>query len=145
MDISVEPALPEVISLLESSGLPVADIRPAPPIQFFGIHVDGKLVAVVGLELQATVGLLRSLAVAPAFRGRGFGREMVGFAESVAASQGVETLFLLTTTAERFFQTLGYRPAVRSEAPPAIQATSQFTSLCPAAAEFLSKQISQSH
>jgi len=121
--------------------LPVADIASASPVQFFGIRSDGTLAAVVGLELYPPVGLLRSLAVAPPFRGRGFARALVRFAESFAASQGVETLFLLTTTAERFFLALGYLPASRVVAPEAIQATSQFTSFCPDSSAFLSKHV----
>lgn len=141
MHIAPEPAAQDVISLLEACALPVADITPASPVQFFGIRSGGTLAAVVGLDLYPPVGLLRSLAVTPSFRGRGFARALVRFAESFAASQGVETLFLLTTTAERFFLALGYTPASRVAAPEAIQATSQFASLCPASSAFLSKHV----
>lgn len=141
MHIAPEPAVQDVISLLAECALPVADISAASSVQFFGIRSGGTLAAVVGLELSPPVGLLRSLAVLPSFRGRGFGRALVSFAESVAASHGVETLFLLTTTAPRFFLALGYVPASRGTAPAAIQATSQFASLCPASSSFLCKHV----
>lgn len=141
MHIAPEPAAQDVISLLEACALPFADITSASPVQFFGIRSDGTLMAIVGLELYPPAGLLRSLAVAPSFRGRGLARALVKFAESYAASQGVKTLFLLTTTAERLFLTLGYLPASRVAAPEAIQATSQFASLCPGSAAFLSKHV----
>ncbi|HUF21287.1 MAG TPA: hypothetical protein VMP00_11095, partial [Burkholderiales bacterium] len=68
-------------------------------------------------------------------------RELVLFAESWSAAQGVESLFLLTTTADHFFLDLGYSLASRDNAPSSIQATSQFSSLCPASSAFLSKRV----
>lgn len=141
MHIASEPVAQDLISLLEACALPFADIAAGSAVQFFGIRSGGILVAVIGLELYPPVGLLRSLAVLPLFRGRGYARELVSFVESFAAAHGVETLFLLTTTAERFFLALGYRPVLRSTAPEAIQATSQFASLCPASSAFLSKHV----
>jgi amino-acid N-acetyltransferase len=142
MNIAPESNLQDVVSLLEVCSLPVADISPGSSVQFFGIRSDGTLIAVVGLELYPSVGLLRSLAVAPSFRGQNFARALVGFAESFAASHGIKSLFLLTTTAERFFLALGYAPASRSYAPTAIRATSQFSNLCPASSAFLSRHVS---
>lgn len=131
----------EIIPLLAACALPVADLLPSSPVRFFGIRLQGTLVAVVGLELHPPAALLRSLAVTPAFRGRGHARQLVAFAESFAVEQGVDTLYLLTTTAEAYFLGLGFTPASRSAAPPAIQATSEFSGLCPASSAFLSKQL----
>lgn len=141
MPIEPQPTIDEVVSLLTECGLPVSDISPASPAQFFGIHQDGTLAAVVGLELYPAAGLLRSLAVKPACRGRGLARDLVAYAESFAASRGVASLFLLTTDKAGFFQKLGYSTAARNAAPPAIRATSQFSGLCPASSAFLSKNI----
>ncbi|MGE5468259.1 MAG: arsenic resistance N-acetyltransferase ArsN2 [Ignavibacteria bacterium] len=141
MHIAPEPAAQEVTALLAECGLPTADISPRTSLRFFGVRDGGRLAAVVGVELHPPVALLRSLAVLPSWRGRGCGRALVGFAESFAASQGVETLFLLTATAEEFFRSLGYAPALRDAAPAAIRATPQFASLCPATSSFLSKHV----
>lgn len=139
----IEPlsSIEEVTALLAECALPIADISVLSPLQFFGIRDGRVLVAVVGLELYPPFGLLRSVAVRPAYRKRGLARELVAFAESFAAARGVGSLFLLTTTAERFFLGLGYSLASRGEAPPAIQATSQFSGLCPASSSFLSKRV----
>ena len=131
----------EVSSLLTACGLPVADIRADAARHFFGVRSDGSLVAVVGLELYPPCGLLRSLAVAPARRGRGLARGLVAYAESYAAARHVETLFLLTTDSAEFFLRLGYLPLSRANAPSAIQATAQFSGLCPATSALLSKNI----
>lgn len=114
---------------------------PGPHCQFFGIREGGTLAAVAGIEMLPPVGLLRSLAVAPAYRGRGMARLMVAHMESFAARHGVESLFLLTTTAESFFLRLGYEPVQRDSAPPAIRGTRQFSELCPGSSAFLAKHL----
>ena len=84
--MNIEPlsSLNEILPVLTGCNLPVADILAASPPQFFGIRVTGVLVAVVGLELFQSAGLLRS----PAFRGRGLAQELVAFAEAFAAAHG---------------------------------------------------------
>ena len=95
----------------------------------------------VGLELFGDVALLRSLVVVPAARSSGMGTALVRYAENYARSQGVRTLYLLTTTAEGFFARLGYSHAARDAAPPAIRSTREFAGLCPASSAFMSKQL----
>jgi len=143
MITNIEPVseLTEIVSLLGECGLPVSDISLSQPPLFFGTRSDSNLSAIIGLEIFGSVALLRSLAVAPAYRGRGLARELVVYAEHFAGSHGVEFLFLLTTTATGFFARLGYVPASRSTAPSAIQTTSQFSGLCPASSAFLSKSV----
>jgi amino-acid N-acetyltransferase len=141
MNIAPESAIEDILPLLERCALPTTDISVGSPVQFFGVRSQTSLVAIVGLELYPPAGLLRSLAVAPSFRGRGLAHALVDFAESFCAWRGVNALFLLTTTAGPFFQALGYTPAARHAAPAVIQATSQFSGLCPASSSFLSKQV----
>lgn len=131
----------EILALLSESDLPVSDISAAKQPQFFGVRSEGKLVGVVGLEPMAPFALLRSLAVSHAFRSAGLGRQLVAFAESMAPTLGIKQIFLLTTTAEEFFLSLGYLPASRVSAPAEIQATAQFSSLCPSSSVFLCKHV----
>lgn len=136
--------LDDIVPLLADCGLPVADISADRTQQFFGVRAESGLVAVIGLEVFGAVALLRSLAVSPTHRGRGLAQQLFAFAEQLSASRGVGTLFLLTTTAPAFFGKLGFAPASRSAAPPAIQATPQFSGLCPASSAFLSKSVAVS-
>jgi amino-acid N-acetyltransferase len=131
----------EAIPLLLECALPVADLSAAAPIQFFGIRAENTLIGLVGLEAHPPHALLRSLAVAPAFRASGLGRKLVAFAESQATARGITQLFLLTTTAEKFFAGLGYSPVDRADAPPEIQSTAQFSGLCPSSSAFLCKHV----
>lgn len=141
MHIEAVSSIEEITALLTESALPIADISASPSLRFFGTRDASALAAVIGLELYPPVGLLRSLAVRPALRKRGIARKLVSFAESFAATRGVESLFLLTTAADQFFRGLGYLPVSRDEAPSTIQATAQFCRLCPASSAFLSKRV----
>ncbi len=133
--------LAEIKQLLSACGLPTSDISPTSSLLFFGCHSDTRLVGVIGLEVYGPVALLRSLAVAPPHRSHGLGRSLVAFAEAHAASLGVESLYLLTSTAEAYFSKLGYASVSREDAPSAIKATTQFSDLCPASSALMSKRL----
>lgn len=131
----------EIKQLLSTCDLPTADISPSESLLFFASRSDTRLVGVIGLEVYGPVALLRSLAVDPAHRTHGLGKSLVDYAEAHAASLGVKSLYLLTTTAVAFFSKLGYSPASRAEAPSSIKATSQFSGLCPASSVFMCKRL----
>jgi C_GCAxxG_C_C family probable redox protein len=136
--------LDEARQLLSASDLPVSDIDSSQALLLFGQRIDTKLVGVVGLELHGPEALLRSLAVSPSYRNRGIGKLLTAFAETQALSHGVQSLFLLTATAESFFAGLGYTVASRDHAPPAIRDTAQFSELCPSSSVFMRKDLCRS-
>ena len=96
---------------------------------------------IVGIELLGEVGLLRSLVVRDGSRGSGMGSELVRRIEAYAQSRGVRDVYLLTTTAQNFFEPLGYRLAVREQAPAAIRSTREFSGICPASSAFMIKRL----
>jgi len=98
---------------------------------FFGCASCGNLEGVVGLEIYGHVALLRSLAVSLRRRQSGLGSRLVAHAERYAQDRGVQFLYLLTTTAESFFQRKGYTRVLREETPAAIKATQEFSGICP--------------
>jgi len=79
--------------------------------------------------------------VRPARRNSGPGKRLVALAEQHARVQGVKVICLLTMTAERFFACLGDAPLLRGRAPAAIEATTEFSSLCPASSVFMAKRL----
>lgn len=131
----------EVADLLQSAGLPASDIPEVRDLGLFGVRADRRLVGVVGVEQHGDTGLLRSLVVAGACRRSGYGQALVAQAESWARGRGIQTLYLLTTTASGFFQRMGYTVVPRSEAPPAIAGTAQFAGLCPSTSAFMRKAL----
>ena len=141
MKIIARPPESTVRRLLSEAELPTSDITPEKLETFFACESDGKLEGVVGLELYGTVGLLRSLAVSSRCRSRGLGSALLMHAEAVAQARGIVWLYLLTTTAERFFRGLGYETVPRELAPPEIQRTSEFSTICPVSSAFMVKRI----
>jgi amino-acid N-acetyltransferase len=131
----------DAIRLLESAGLPSSDLTDAHFEHFFFGGPPASPHGMVGVELHGCDALLRSLVVIPELRRTGLGSSLVEQAERHARSQGVRTLYLLTTTAEQFFRSRGYAVTSRDTVPPAIQSTAEFAGLCPASSAFLSKQL----
>jgi len=124
----------EIRQLLTDSNLQHEDITTA-QLKHFLLGVDGpKLIAVIGLEIKNHSALLRSLAVYADYRNRGIATKLVGKIEDYAKSMEVDTLYLLTLTAEAFFEKCGYRQIARDSAPAKIQETTEFRNLCPASA-----------
>ena len=125
---------PEIRQLLTDSDLHHEDITTA-QLKHFLLGWDGpKLVAVIGLEIKNHSALLRSLAVEADYRYRGIATRLVGEIEDYAKSMEVDTIYLLTMTAEALFKKCGYRRIARACAPAGIQKTTEFQNLCPASA-----------
>lgn len=108
----------------------------------FLVAEDGQAArAVIGLERFGDCGLLRSLAVQPQLRNAGLGGELVDALECQSRGAGVRAVYLLTTTAADFFTRRGYTVVARAQAPEVIQATREFSSLCPSQAVCLRKYL----
>ena len=141
MDIFANPGESAVKKLLSESGLPTEDITVQHLQQYFGCGSGLELEGVVGLELFGDVALLRSLAVASPRRGAGVGSGLVAQAERHARDQGVRALYLLTTTAEKFFLKRGYTRIPGQDAPAAIKATREFSDICPVSSACMVKHL----
>jgi amino-acid N-acetyltransferase len=126
-------------ALLQAQELPVTDITDEHLEHFFFVGSDGSPTGLVGLEIYGADALLRSLVVGEHARSRGLGSSLVEHAEQYASSKSVRSIYLLTTTAEAFFNRLGYERIDRSQAPPSIERTREFASLCPASSAFMVK------
>jgi N-acetylglutamate synthase-like GNAT family acetyltransferase len=125
--------LAAVEGLLTASGLPLDGVRDA--LATFVVAERGTdLVGVAGLEVCCDNALLRSVAVRPEWRSHGIGRALVSRLISDAESRGIHALYLLTTTADRYFPSLGFRTITRDEVPVAVRETVEFREACPASA-----------
>ena len=108
---------------------------------FFGAWSGAALIGVIGIELYGTVGLLRSLAVIAPKRDSGVGLVLLTEAERYAVEKGIRSMFLLTTTAEAYFEKRGYSVFSREAVPEAIRNTKEFASLCPDSAVLMVKHM----
>lgn len=121
--------LPVVSRLLESAGLPTRGVAEH-FADFVVAEEDGHIRGAVGLECYGAAGLLRSLVVEPASRGRGLGEELTRRAVAQARERGLEAVYLLTTTAERFFPRFGFERIPRADVDPKVLASSEFKEAC---------------
>jgi len=143
-DLRFAPAaagdLGEIRRILAALGLPAEDVG-APHQAFITARSGAALVGFVGLELYGTSALLRSLAVVPSRHGEGLGGELERRALAEADQRGVREVFLLTTTAEGFFERAGFARVAREHVPGPVRESPEFRSLCPAGAVCMMKHI----
>jgi amino-acid N-acetyltransferase len=141
VNISRRPERTAVVALLKSANLPTADLTEEHLEHFFFVGSLSVPIGLVGLEVLGKHALLRSLVVAPDHQASGTGTALVDHAEGHARAQGVEAVFLLTTTAEHFFARRGYRRVERSVAPESICSTREFSDMCPKTSAFMVKYL----
>jgi amino-acid N-acetyltransferase len=104
------------------------------------VYRDQKgVVGAVALEPFGEFVLLCSLVVATDCRHDGIGGRLTLAAEALAQRRRASSIYLLTTSAERFFAKRGYRTIPRTEAPIEIHRSSQFSRLCPSTAILMVK------
>lgn len=145
-----------IYTLLESADLPTADLgtqrsadagdaagqrnNPDGPALYV-VRAEAGRVGCIGIERYGDAGLLRSAAIQERHRGNGYGRAAVRALETEAREAGIETLYLLTTTAAEFFADLGYERVERDAVPEAVQGSTEFSDLCPDTAVTMVREL----
>ena len=140
IELALDSDRSAIEGLLVANGLPLDGLDIALPNAVVA-RVDGGVVGCAAVEAYGSVGLLRSVCVAPELRGSGLGRGLVAAAEELATSRGIVELYLLTETAEAWFPRLGYVATSRAEVPAALTASPEFTTACPDSAAVLLKRL----
>jgi len=133
--------VPAVERLLSDSQLPTVGVKDIIG-DFLVAEADNDVVGVVGMEYCCNYGLLRSTAVASAWRGKGIAKQLVERIIARAESRGINALYLLTTTAESYFPSFGFKTTTRATVPPEVQATDEFKGACPASATVMALELS---
>ena len=134
--------LSAVERLLTASDLPTDGVRD----NFSGFVVaddNGAIAGAIGLEKYGSVALLRSAVVAPDHRGTGVGRKLVEQLLERAKEAGVDELYLLTTTAEKYFPRFGFTRITRATVPDAVKASAEFRGACPDTAVVMSRPLGE--
>ena len=124
---------PAVIALLEAGGLPTAGV-PRTLVDFLVADTGDGLAGAIGLERYGSGALLRSAVVRPGDQGTGIGAALVRAVFDRARDGGLREIYLLTTTAERWFPRFGFTPIERDQVPEALRASVEFREACPASA-----------
>ena len=145
MPLDAEPARPhdlrDALELLGRAELTGQDVAEGWGHYFVVREDDGRVVGVAGLEVHGEDGLLRSVAVDPAYRGQGLAARLVAAVLERATLLRLGDLYLLTTTASGFFARHGFAECSRDDAPAAIQASWEYRAGCPATAVLMKRPV----
>lgn len=133
--------LAQLEDLLCQNNLPTQDCAEQAQ-NFYGIFDGEALIAAGGLEPASAFVLLRSVVVKEPYRSSGLAKKISAYLISLAEADGREAVYLLTETAETYFEGLGFSRVDRAQVPLDISQTRQFTSLCPATASCMVLTIS---
>jgi amino-acid N-acetyltransferase len=132
--------LAAVESLLSANDLPLDGVREN--FSSFVVAEDrGAITGAIGLEKFGSVALLRSAVVSPDNRGAGIGSRLVEQLLERADEEGIEDLYLLTTTAEEYFPRFGFTRTTRSAVPDAVKASAEFQGACPDTAVVMARRV----
>ena len=129
-----------IISLLAGDNLPVEDL-PASLDSFLVAIAENNIAGVIGLEQYENYGLLRSLVVRKEFRNSKIASQLIREIEIKAMMSGIDDLYLFTETAPQYFESKGYKKVGREDVPRAVQASTEFNSVCPVSAIVMKKSL----
>jgi amino-acid N-acetyltransferase len=129
-----------VENLLAANDLPIDGVREN--FSSFVVAEDrGAIRGAIGIEKFGSVALLRSAVVSPENRGRGIGSRLVERLLKRADEEGIEDLYLLTTTAEKYFPRFGFTRTTRTAVPDAVKASAEFQGACPDTAIVMTRRV----
>ena len=133
---ATEADWPGIEALMLAASLPLDGARDHLDNFLVG-EAGGALGCVAGLERYGRAALLRSVAVDGKLRGQGMGERLLDAIKARALQLGIDSLYLLTTTAAAFFGQRGFRRIGRAAAPAVLQASREFQGVCPASATLM--------
>jgi N-acetylglutamate synthase-like GNAT family acetyltransferase len=137
-ELSLEPVrvTEDLKTALTSAGLLVDDLGEPDRIYFALLDGDGRVLGYSGIEFCGhDAVLLRSVVVVTQFRRQGLGHPLVEL--TIATVPNSSDIYLATTDAASFFESMGFVRVGRDEAPSAILSTRQLSGLCPASATIM--------
>jgi amino-acid N-acetyltransferase len=140
IESATERDLPAIRALLERLHLPLDGVDEHLPTMLVAREAQ-EIVGTAGLEFYSEGALLRSVAVEPRWQGKQLGHQLTDAAMQLATTHGAEAVFLLTTTAERFFPKFGFEQIDREQVPASVRQSVEFQSACPASAVVMRRQL----
>lgn len=128
-----EADLPQVLELIRNNDLPTMGVEKRFENFVVAQSENGTWVGVAGVEIYGKSGLLRSVAVSKRFRGLGYGKALVDATFSKARAKKLETIYLLTENAEKYFRRFGFEIVDRAIINESVQTSPEFTECCQSA------------
>lgn len=133
-----------IIALLKENDLPFEDLD-------FNRHKfrlkmeSDEIIAVCVIEEFGKYGLLRSLSVRKDFQGKGIGKSLYEEVLGGCRNEGINALFLLTTTASGFFEKMGWSEIWSEAVPGDVRQSEEFKSLCPQSSVCMMLSLGNEH
>ncbi|MEL7001527.1 MAG: arsenic resistance N-acetyltransferase ArsN2 [Bacteroidota bacterium] len=131
---------PWVVDLLSKANLPTNDVD-LDVQRFIKIESNGKNIAIGALEIAGNSALLRSVVVPQNLQRKGAGIAVTKALINEAKKLKLDNLFLLTETAEKFFDKIGFMTIDRKEVPEEILSLEEFTNICPSTAACMTLKL----
>ncbi|MBK2126338.1 GNAT family N-acetyltransferase [Fangia hongkongensis] len=133
--------LPQMTQLFAEANFFSADLFFRFNQRFFGFWQEGKLVAVIGAELNGHHGVLRSLVVSKAHRGAGIAKALIKHIEAYLVQQGVHTLYAFTQYGANYLTACNYRQILAKHVPSEINLLEYRLSTAKANDVIMSKEL----
>ncbi len=130
------------MAILQEVGLITDGLAPGTP-DFYVADVGGAILGCAALESDGSAGLLRSVAVLPSAQGAGIGRRLVEAVHERAMDLGLESVYLLTTTADEYFSNFGYESRAEENLPGVVTASAEYLTCSVSGATTLRKEITR--
>jgi amino-acid N-acetyltransferase len=132
-----------VLDLLALVDLPVDGVAEGLGEGYTVVDRAGAIMGGAAIETYGRLGLLRSVAVHPTLQGTGLGGNLVRDRIAWAESQGLDTVYLLTTTAAAYFLRFEFQIIDRDSTPGEIQQSKEFRVICPESAVVMRRSLSR--
>jgi arsenite methyltransferase len=116
--------------LLSENGLTTAGVREN--LSNFLVAECAGIVGVIGIEFAGRGAMLRSMAISQKLRKCGIGAALFNRCLEIARAAGIEDVYLLTDTAEKFVARWGFQKIQRTEIPMDLMQRSALNDFCPA-------------
>jgi GNAT superfamily N-acetyltransferase len=100
-----------IAGFLSAAGIPGVSVE-SPGYCYLVAYVDHEAAGVVGIETRVDTGLIQSLVVTEAMRGRGIGSALIAAARTAAHTRGARALYVIAPD-ERgagYFSRFGFVP-----------------------------------
>lgn len=131
--ISDQDCFQAFLDQLKHSGLPFEDLDKDKHL-LVGYYNHEKLIGTGAMEIYGDFGLLRSVSIVEAMRGKKLGSKITYHFIEQARLSNLSGLYLLTETAKDFFEKIGFEIVDRNQAPEEIKTSTEFMHVCPASA-----------
>lgn len=133
IEVNTPASLETFTKQLRASGLPYEDLSKDQHV-LIGYYENEKLIGTGGIEIYEDYGLIRSVSITAANRGKKLGSQIAYHLIDKAKEKNLTGLYLLTETAKDFFLKIGFETIDRHAVAKPVLSSSECSHVCPVTA-----------